>query len=82
MGMKEVVDGIRKAREEAIRCLWRAEYGYAEQEMRKLYAYMPVDFLSQVVGNYNVGNYARVADLLEQLWKTVEVPPNADEVSK
>lgn len=72
--MNAVIDELKANREETIHCLRRGEYGYAERLIRKLLPFMQPDFQAQVVGHFNACNYVRVADLLEHLWKVVELP--------
>ncbi len=81
MGVNETVDELKKYREETIQCLRRGEYGYANQTIMKLMPFMQQDFQAQVAGHFNLCNYVRVADLLEHLWKVVELPAE-DETAK
>jgi hypothetical protein len=65
--------GLNWLRWETIRLLRRAEYGYAENRLKKLLRFMPEDFRNNVVHSFNECDHARVADLLEHRWpKDVE----------
>lgn len=70
----DVIEQLRLDREETISCLRRGEFGYANEMIKKLLDFMQPEFRAQVVGHFNLCNYVRVADLLEHLWKHVELP--------
>ncbi len=74
MGVNETVEALKHDRAEAIRCLRKGEFAYAREHLNKLTPFMQNDFARQVTGHYGVCNYNRVADLLEHMWKVVEVP--------
>ncbi len=73
MALSAKVEQLHKDREDTIQCLRRGEYGYAQALIGKLFPFMRPEFARQVSGHFSVCNYARVADLLEHLWKDIEV---------
>lgn len=74
MAMNKTVEAIKHDRLEAIRCLRTGEFAYGREHLNKLIPFMQNDFARQVHGHYIASNYIRVADLIEHLWKVVEVP--------